>query len=225
MVVNPMKTEVVIFGKGNLANIELIFANNRIKTSESLKALSITMSGDLKWDQHLAVQLPKSHAKLSLLKKIQNTLTSEQFIKIATSQVFSTIYYASPVWLNTTLSSKLWKKVTSFHYRVMRVACNDHKARKKRIVIDSICKRATPRMWSDYITASIAMKIIRDQAPLKLANTIRDSMTIERRKPSNPRFFDSSRIRHGRHSFANRLKHFSDISLPWYDPCPNPDNA
>ena len=78
-------------------------------------------------------------------------------------------------------------------------------------------------MWSDYITASTAIKITRDQAPRGLANSIQDSMAIEQRKPRNPRFFDTSRIQQARHSFKNRLKFLSDIELPWYDPCPAND--
>ncbi len=143
----------------------------------------MTISHNLKWNEHLRIMLPKAQAKLSLLKKIRAVLTRDQFPQIATSQIFSTTYYTAPLWLNQTLGSKEWKRIDSFHYRVMRVAINDFKRNKKRKVIDLLCKRATPRMWSYYISASVALKIIRDGMPQRLANTIQDTMVIERRKP------------------------------------------
>ncbi len=105
----------------------------------------------------------------------------------------------------------------------MRVAINDFKRNKKRKVIDSLCKRATPRMWSNYISASTALKIVRDVLPSRLAMSINETMVTERRRPRNGRFFDISKLRVGRHSFANRLGHLNDISGPWLYPTPSDD--
>ena len=222
MVVNTSKTEAVIFGKNDNSNTTVCFAGTDIKTGTTMKALGVTLQSDLKWDGHLASVIPKSQSKLSLLRKIRPLLTMEQFLTISTSQVFSTAYYATPVWLNCTLSSKLWKKITSFHYRVMRVACRDFKARKKRILIDKQCKRATPKMWGDYISASTAIKITRDSEPRLLADDIRSNWTIEKRR-ANPRFFDDSIRQPGRHIFSNRLKHLNDLQNPWHHPPPSND--
>ncbi len=222
MVVNASKTEAVIFGKNDNSNTTVCFAGTEIKTGPTMKALGITLQSDLKWNGHLDAIIPKSQSKLSLLRKIRPQLTMEQFLTISTSQIFSTTYYAAPVWLNCTLSSKLWKKITSFHYRVMRVACRDFKARKKRTVIDTQCKRDTPKMWADYISASTAIKCVRDSEPRLLADEIKSGWTTERRR-DNPRFFDDSIRQSGRHNFSNRLKLLNDIQDPWYFPPPTND--
>ncbi len=222
MVVNASKTEAVIFGKNDNSNTAVCFAESEIKTGSTMKALGVTLQSDLKWEGHLASVISKSQSKLSLLRKIRPLLTMEQFLTISTSQVFSTAYYAASVWLNCTLSSKLWKRVVSFHYRVMRVACLDFKARKKRTLIDKQCKRATPKMWADYISASTAIKIFRDSEPQLLADDIKFVWTTEKRRP-NPRFYDDSIRQSGRHIFANRLKHLNDIQDPWHHPPPSND--
>jgi hypothetical protein len=121
------------------------------------------------------------------------------------------------------LSQKLFKRIDSFHYRVMRVACNDFKGTRKRIVIDSQCKRATPRMWSSYVTASTALKIIRDDQPKILSDTISANMTVERRKPRFGRFFDTSHRKPGKHRFSNRLTFLNDINEPFLFPTPSND--
>lgn len=221
MVVNKSKTEVMIFGHNQETIID--FAGTMVKTSPNIKALGLTISQDMKWNSHVDLVLSKAQTKLSLLRKIRPVLSMQQFLNIATSQVLSTLYYAAPVWLNTTLGYKHWKKVESMHYRIMRVAINDFKGRRKRKVIDSLCKRATPRMWSDYISASTAIKIIRDNKPRGLADSIEKNMVTERRRDGFGRLFDGSRRRIGLHSFANRLKHLNEIEEPWLDPPPSDD--
>ncbi len=93
----------------------------------------------------------------------------------------------------------------------MRAAINDYKGTRKGKVIDSLCKRATPRMWSDYISASTAIKIIRDHNPSLLANAIEQNVVIERYKPMHVHFFNNARRQVGQHSLANILKHLNDI--------------
>lgn len=219
MVVNTTKTELLMFGTRDL--MKVTFDGSELETTKSLKALGVIISNDLSWNEHLDSIIPKSQAKLSLLRKIRPWLSMGQFLQIATSQVFSTAYYASTVWLNDTLSYKYWKKVESFHYRVMRVACNDFKGRRKRKLIDAQCKRATPRMWSQYISTSMVMKILRDDVPSILANSILGNMVTERRRPRHGRFFDCSKKRIGKHSFANRLTHLNNLIEPWLYPSPS----
>jgi hypothetical protein len=223
MVVNKSKTEVVIFDKDPIIT-EITFAGTEVKSVSQMKALGVILAHNLKWDQHLNTILPKSNAKLSLLRKIRPVITQSQFLQIATSQVLSTTYYAAPVWLNSTLGCGLWKKIESLHYRIMRVACNDFKRRRRRKEIDIQCKRATPKMWSYYVSASTAMKIIRDAEPKLLARTIETNMVTERRRPRNGRFFDSSRVMIGRHQFSNRLGHLNSIPDPWLYPSPSNDS-
>ncbi len=201
-----------------------MFASNIIHSVNKMKALDIMRAHDLKWDNHIADTIAKSQVKLSLMRKIRPFISMDQFLQIATSQIFSTTYYASPVWLNNTLASRLWKKVNSFHYRVMRVACNDFRTKISKKVIDSTCKRATPKMWSQYISASTAIKILRDSTPRLLAEALQQSMTVERRRPRHGRFFDCSRRKPGRHSFNNRLVHLNSIAEPWLDPFPTNDS-
>lgn len=222
MVVNPSKTEVVIFGKNELETI-VRFAGIPVRSSQTMKALGITIQSNLKWNTQVSNVINKAQAKLSLLRKIRKYLTVEQFLVIATSQIYSGAYYASQVWLNCTLSAKLWKKMNSLHYRIMRVACNDFKARKKKEVIDSLCKRATPKMWSDYASSSLAMKILRDETPKLLYECLLNNTRTERRRQRHRRFFDLSRVLIGRHSFANRLLCMNDIEQPWCNPFPNND--
>ena len=142
MVVNKSKTEIVIFNKAPYQAIIVDFAGSSVTASTGMKALGVTLTHNLSWDTQIASAISKSQGKLSLLRKIQPVITMEQFLRIASSQIFSTLYYASTVWLNSTTTSRQTKRIESFHYWVLRVACRDFKARRQRSVIDSQCKRA-----------------------------------------------------------------------------------
>jgi len=108
--------------------------------------------------------------RLALLKKIRKNMTVEQFLAVASSQIFSIMYYASQVWLNKTLSARLWGKLKSLHYRILRAATR-HFKRVSKSTLDKQCKRATPAMWSSHSTSSLEIKILRDRYPKRLEVT------------------------------------------------------
>ncbi len=62
----------------------------------------------------------------------------------------------------------------------------------------------------------MAIKILRDGAPIGLHGIIKSNMTTLRRKPQQGRFFDTSKIQLGRHFFGNRLNHLNDLEEPWF---------
>jgi len=61
-----------------------------------------------------------------MLRKIAENLTKEQLLKMATAQLFSIVYYSTPLWINNTLKYGLWKKLKSPHYQILRIAVNNY---------------------------------------------------------------------------------------------------
>jgi len=113
--------------------------------------------------------------------KIQKILNKRQFLKVANAQIYSTLYYAAPIWLNKMLTSNLWTKLRSAHYRVLRAAVRDYKKRKNMTDLNKDCKRATPKMWSNYIITSTVIKSIRDGFPKYLKSKLETTLYTERR--------------------------------------------
>jgi len=68
-------------------------------------------------------------------------------MKIATAQLYSTLYYASPVWLNRTFKALYWTKIRSLHYRILRSAVKDY---KKKVSRESI-RQTLQESYSRYI--------------------------------------------------------------------------
>jgi len=121
------------------------------------------------------------------------------------SRLQMNVYYASQVWLNETLTSDLWQKLKALHYRVLRATQRDFKRKIPKATLDWVCKRATPKMLSSYITASLVIKIFRDRTPINIHDQITGNLYSERRKPNRGRFYNNSRGKIGLHELRNRL--------------------
>ena len=106
------------------------------------------------------------------------------------------------------------RKLNSTHYRLLRIAERDWKNKIPRSTLDEL-GRARPSLWAKYITASTVIKILRDQAPIRLHDHLVQTIYSERRNPGVWKFYDSSRVRIGKHAIGNRLKEiFDEINEP-----------
>jgi len=204
MIVNPDKTEIIVFERKFEPIIFKIDGTN-VESTKTIKALGLTFKHDLQWDVHVENKLKTIRPKLSMLKKIGKNLDKDQFLKIATAQLYSILYYASPVWLNRTLSASYWTKIRSLHYRILRGAIKDYKKKVTRPRLDKLCKRATPDMWSKYTTATAVIKTVRDGSPSFLMTCINTTLYTTRRKPEIAQFYNNSRGKIGLHNLSNRI--------------------
>jgi len=113
------------------------------------------------------------------------------------------------------LTSDLWKKLKSLHYRVLRATQRDYKRKIPNVILDKVCKRATPKMWSQYSTASMVIKILRDGTPVNIFNLINENLYSERRKPNKGRFYNNSKGKVGLHELKNRLTFICGLDFEW----------
>ncbi len=141
-------------------------------------------------------------------------MTETRFLKSVTCNFFSSVYYASSVWLQNCKAIQK-NKLTSIHFRMLRTACRDYRCKLSRETLTNRCMKATPDEWSKYTTASIAMQTIRDKKPTRLHDLLKQNYYSERHNVARGLFFDSSKTKIGRQSLQNRLKHVSLIKEPW----------
>jgi len=140
-------------------------------------------------------------------------ISKDNALKIVTSHYFGQTYYCSPLWLKDALSFENWTRLRSQHYRALRAAVGDFRKRIPCQELDRICKRATPRQWSNYITSKTAIKLFRSYT--RIAQDLRNSAYINDRMPKRATFRDSSRLKIGSQQFKNRLQHMNVIKSDW----------
>jgi len=211
MVVNSSKTELIIFNRFDPINITL---SNGIKSSDQIKALGITFAHNLKWDHHVNHTVQKTTHIVKSIKFLRRWIDQDSALKIVTSQYYGTCYYGAPIWLNDQLSSQSWKRLNSQHYRAIRAAIRDCKNKIPRTVLDVISKRARPRQWANYITASTVIKL-HNTSNTRIAEQLRSAAYVNNRQPGRGTFVDNSKLKIGKQALQNRLQCFREIDFDW----------
>jgi len=108
----------------------------------------------------------------------------------------------------------IFKRLESQHYRAVRAAVRDFKRSIPRAMLDIISKRAPPRQWSNYTTASTAMWLY-NTSDTRLAIDLRASAYVNDRRLAVAKFCDASRGKIGRQALRNRLNHINVITFDW----------
>jgi len=108
----------------------------------------------------------------------------------------------SLVWFEQ--SHQVYKtKFKSLHYWLLRSACKYlNYSLIIKIKLSMTSKRATPKEWTRFITASKVVKIVRDQQPKHLASFLDKTLFTEPRKGGLGKFFDESRTKWGEQSYC-----------------------
>ncbi len=90
-------------------------------------------------------------------------LTETQFLKAATANYYSTVFYASSVWYMN-IKSMYKTKFNPLHFRILRIATKLHD--ESRTVLTARCQRATTIEWVRYITSTrVINKTVLDDEP------------------------------------------------------------
>jgi len=204
MIVNTKKTEIVIFNKRPTDKLSFNCLGETLVSQEQMKVLGVTFERTLDWRPHIENNIKKMSRITHGLKFLRKRLTEEQFIRATTSQYYGMMYYGSQVWLGKHTPKSHINKLTSLHYRLLRIAKNDWKRKLHRRTLDKI-GRATPLQWGNYINASTAVKVINNQKPNLLCDSLMKNMYQERRKPGQIKFFSNNNTKVGQNSLKNRL--------------------
>ena len=223
MVVNETKTEIVLFknrrkpkgktrAKDPFKSVKI--SGNRIELSEGFKALGVTFQNDMKWDKHIKNVLKGTKRVLGSMRFLRKYLTEEQFKKVLSTQLFSTMFYCSSVWA-ANLQDKYISKFNSVFIRMLRVAKGDYHCKIKKHHLVKESGRATPTEWLHYQKISRVIKICRDQQPLRLYNVISGNKLLERRKPGLMFFHRRAKMMIGKQCIQNRLECMRQIRTPW----------
>ena len=215
MMVNQSKTEIIHVSRTGKESTQVKVGNEVLESKPTMNVLGIIMDGQLTWSEHIAKNINKLNRLTGALKFVRVRLTRDQFLQVLTSQYYSTCYYGAPAWLGSHTRKMDIRKLNNLHYRLLRTAVCDwkHKIKTSREDLDRL-GRARPSLWAYYISASTAIKIIRDDQPTRLNEHLLESIYCEDRS-GRVKFYDRSRLKQGRQSFANRLRVvFESINTP-----------
>jgi len=82
-----------------------------------------------------------------------------------------------------------------------------------KAVLNASIKRATPRQWSHYSNAKLAINLMNGSTPM--GRKLKEKCYINDRFPGRGSIPDTSRLKIGRYSFTNRLQCLKKIDFDW----------
>jgi len=101
--------------------------------------------------------------------------------------------------------------INSAHYKALRISINDFINRTSRETLNIKLKRATPSDWSNYITASLVIKIMRDKIPEHFHSKLSETIYSTRWKHQLGKLYNNARGKIGKQSIQNWLQHMDRL--------------
>ena len=117
---NASKSQLLVFRKSIMCPPMSIPG---VKTVDSLKLLGVTISHDLRWDEHFRNIIKKCNSRMYALRILRSICDNDQLCNVYKALIQSLLLYASPVFLN--LPQTISKKVDSFIKRSHRLVHGD----------------------------------------------------------------------------------------------------
>jgi len=140
MVVNRSKTELMLMNHAKRSTFPPSITTNSgetIAVAKTMKVLGITFDFDLSWRTHMENVVKKSQRMVSGLKVIRHALSEDQFLTVATSQYYGSLYYGLPVWFDSLLQ-KHKQKMDVLHYKLLRLVIKDWQMLYPREMLDTL---------------------------------------------------------------------------------------
>jgi len=121
----------------------------------------------MQWNEHAQEFRNCVLRTLNGLKIIRKKMHKQQSLTVVTSQVFSILYYASPVWLTPSTCKATIKEVEKPHFSGLRIVVRYHKQGMKREVI-SRRTNCLHQIDDRFAAATLLRKIWSTRSPNKL---------------------------------------------------------
>ena len=110
LVINDSKTQLMFITPKDKEDLNLTIGTSTIKHQSVIKILGLTISEDLKWDEHLwkgkGSVLRSIKTKTSLVRTLRPFINQQLLGQVGGAMINSTILYGAPLWGATTSHNK-----------------------------------------------------------------------------------------------------------------------
>jgi len=216
MKTNVAKTELIYYSRKTINTTPITVKGANISPSKTMKVLGIKFDEHLTWEAQIKDLKRKAMHVINKLKFLSKFINKDIMKRVVTSHFFGMIYYASPVWMNETTTATHWKTLNSLHYRALRSSVRDFTFKWSKDDLNNYFKRATPLKWMRYTCCKMAINLyLLNQAGPPMSTRLRRSAYINDRQPHKVHFMDTSQLKIGKQSLANRLSSMKTIKFDW----------
>ena len=123
---NPKKIQFMILGKGSRLPVILNINNIKIRESQKVILLGLTLDNCLTFKDHIDALCRNASYKLHALRKIRKYLTPHKANVLYNAFINSQFSYASIIWMFCRKTDYL--KVAKIQYKVLKIVFNSNES-------------------------------------------------------------------------------------------------
>jgi hypothetical protein len=109
--VNDEKTEITIFYKNNCNLADVLINGNNLRAMNTIRVLQIMMETTLTWHEHISNTVNNVQSKIHAIRRIQCYFLNDELLQLLRMYCYPSLYYASNVWLTSSLNANLKSKL------------------------------------------------------------------------------------------------------------------
>ena len=213
--VNEQKTEVCVFNKNDVGRHMVELNGLNIDVKKQIKVLGLIFDTKLTWFAQAMSAIEKANRIKQGLRMVNRYFTKEEMVKLSTSLFYSRLYYGAKVWLHAGLSAIIKRKLWQASSRMLKIAQKDWNSVKSFQELHKESKRATPKMWSNYVHCCALYDVVMSGKPSVLLCRLMENNLVEQRFQGLV-FTKSNRIKIGVNCLSNRMMYVScKLNFNW----------
>jgi hypothetical protein len=213
--VNEQKTEVCVFNKNDVGRHMVELNGLNIEVNKQIKVLGLIFDTKLTWFAQAMSAIEKANRIKQGLRMVNKYFTKEEMVKLSTSLFYSRLYYGAKVWLHAGLSAIIKRKLWQASSRMLKIAQKDWNSVKSFQELHKESKRATPKMWSNYVHCCALYDVVMSGKPSILLCRLMENNLVEQRFQGLV-FTKSNRIKIGANCLSNRMMYVSrKLNFNW----------
>ena len=129
---NPKKFQFMILGKGTRQTIILNINNIKIRESQNVELLGLTIDNRLTFKDHINMLCRRANYKLHALRRIRKYLTLEKSKLLYNAFINNQFNYASIIWMFCRKQDYL--EVEKIHYKALKIVYNSNECYEELLI-------------------------------------------------------------------------------------------
>ena len=213
--VNEQKTEVCVFNKNDVGQQRIELNGLNIEVGKQIKVLGLIFDTKLTWFAQAMSAIEKANKVKQGLRLVSKFFTKEEMVKLSTGLFYSRLYYGARVWLHAGLSAIVKRKLWQASSRMLKIAQKDYNNEKSFQELHKESKRATPKMWCNYVHCCALYDVVVSGKPNVLQCRLMENSLVEQRF-QGLKFTKSNRLKIGANCLSNRVMYVSHkLNFNW----------
>ena len=216
--VNETKTEICHFSRSDRNPIIINVNGTNVHTKSVINVLGVLFDSKLQWAAHINSAVTKANRALNAIKLIKQYFTSEELLRLVTSNFYSLLFYNSEIWHIHTIHGSLKRLLLSTSAKAIKTCLRAGDCALMSFEdIHELSGRATPQQMMNYKMSLQLYRTINLQVPTQdwVSLNLNSINTTRQTKFSTNR---TNRLKVGMNQLANRLYLINNkIELDWFN--------